>query len=691
MDKKGSAISLKKAQDHIACEREPIHLPGSIQPYGILFVVDQATDVILQTAGHTGPLFGSGRPILGNTVKNVLGDSLATLIHRAETVLTCESNYLGVVGPFGDGSELTVTAHLVHGSVIVELEPHAHTTLSAATMLANIRANTERIGGADDILVACKLAICEVRRITGYDRVMIYKFLADGTGSVIAETKDGRLSPFLNHRYPASDIPKQARELYQRNAIRVIPDVSYTPAPLILEFSPATKRPLDMSSSVLRSVSPVHIQYLKNMDVGASMSVSLLPRSELWGLIACHNTTAKLMPYEVREACKHVGQILSQAIRAREQTDSYRVARELDLARDGVMRALISVDDPGTLFLELCPELQIMVPSHGVAILRKGIVVTAGHAPSESQVRDLGAWLEHRISNGELFVTNCLAEECPVAKAFASEVCGLLSIVLPGDVPVTLMWFRAEQVEEIQWAGNPNEAMGPGSHLGALNPRKSFATWRESVRGRSRAWEKVELETVQGFMPRAAFVLQQERVRQLNHLLSEANDRLAALASTDSLTGVANRRAFDEFLGKEWARASRVRSSLALIILDLDFFKQYNDFYGHGLGDECLRRVAQTLQEKRRAADFAARIGGEEFALILPDTDIQGAMAVAEATRSRIERLELPHSQSPMGIVTASFGAAVVIADRDGSAQALMQAADKALYEAKRRGRNRVT
>jgi diguanylate cyclase (GGDEF)-like protein len=180
-------------------------------------------------------------------------------------------------------------------------------------------------------------------------------------------------------------------------------------------------------------------------------------------------------------------------------------------------------------------------------------------------------------------------------------------------------------------------------------------------------------------------------VEELNHLLAEVNERLAALALTDGLTGLANRRAFDQYLEKEWIRASRPPCRpLALIVLDLDFFKQYNDHYGHVMGDQCLKKVAQILQRGRRAADLAARIGGEEFSLILPATNVDGAMAVAESLRKRIEGLKLLHARSPMAVVTASFGVAAAMNDENGTVENLTQAADKALYAAKENGRNRV-
>jgi chemotaxis family two-component system sensor kinase Cph1 len=682
-------MPVRNSPDLSACEREPIHVPGSIQPHGFLLVVDQTTGSILQSAGDAARLLAHSECVLGKTVQEVMGISVAYLLRQSETILLRDPAYLATIRPRGGREELTITGHQGNGVAIIEAEPAARSE-SAATTLASIRATTERVTGATDLGEACRLAAAEVRRITGYDRVLIYQFLPDGSGSVLAEVKDDHLLPFLNHRFPASDIPQQARDLYRRSAIRVIPNVGYKPAPLLPVLCPTTSRPLDMSHCILRSVSPVHIRYLQNMNVGASMSVSLLRRGELWGLIACHNSTAKIVPYETQEACRHVGQVLSQQIRVREEADVHRVSHELGAARDEVLRALGAADNSGAALLDLCAELQSVVPSNGIAVCWKGAVASAGHVPSAARVSQLAAWLNRRAANAELFVTDSLAKEYPQAAAFASHASGLLSIVLHVEEPAVLMWFRAEQIAEIKWAGNPNEPVEPKSPLDALNPRKSFATWAETERGHCRPWGVADIESVRMFLPRAAVVLQQQKLRELNHLLQEANGQLSALASTDGLTGVANRRAYDECLLKEWARVGRTGRPLAVIILDLDFFKQYNDHFGHLAGDECLKQVARVLQANRRPTDLAARIGGEEFSLVLPDTNLKGAIVVAESVRSRIEDLHRDHPKSPMGFVTVSCGIATSTARKKGTVQDLLLRADQALYDAKKTGRNRV-
>jgi diguanylate cyclase (GGDEF)-like protein len=680
-------MAYDKALGHSACDSEPIHVPGSIQPYGLLCVIDRSTDLIMQAAGDATRIMGFRGSVLGHTAVELLGVSLDDLVRRADTAILSEPVFLANLAPFDDQREVAIAAHQVDGVTVVEALPSTPPS-SSTRILAYIRSITHRIGGAANVTEASELAAIEAQRITGYERVLIYRFLSDGSGSVIAEANGSQLPRLLNHRFPGSDIPAQARELYLRNAIRTIPDVDYIPAPLMPAAFPLTRRPLDMSHCQLRSVSPIHIRYLKNMGVGASMSVSLLQGSELWGLIVGHNTTAKMMPYETQEVCRHVGQILSQRIRASDESQRYQLASELSAARDSAMRPLIAANPDEDLLPIMLLELQSVVPSSGAAVVCKGTTLTTGRAPARGELNDLAAWVQHRLADGQVLATDRLSAEFPPAKRFAADASGLLAMVLPGDDPGTVMWFRSEQIQEINWAGNPHEPPTPSTSLGVLNPRRSFATWQESVRENSKPWEAGEIESARAFIQRVTVVMQKKRLRQLNTLLSEANERLSELASQDGLTGLSNRRKFDERLLTECSRASRTNASLALLILDVDFFKQYNDNYGHAFGDACLKQVALVLQEARRATDLAARIGGEEFALILPDTDIGGAAVVAEGIRARIEGLHLPHAKSPLGIVTVSVGVAVANSDALTSARDLMLAADKALYKAKSGGRN---
>ena len=342
---------------------------------------------------------------------------------------------------------------------------------------------------------------------------------------------------------------------------------------------------------------------------------------------------------------------------ARDALFQSRLAVNLATTRDKIMRALIASADPRSTIFDMSSELLALAGARGFAIMWNETLMSAGWVPPDTELRPLAVWLEQQMGDGKMFVTNRLSEIYPASPRLEADASGVLSIALPVDDRALLIWFRPQTIEADC----------------VFEP-----------------WSRADIESVEGFQPRLAFVLQQQRVRELNDLLGRANEQLLALAATDGLTGVANRRGFHERLGQEWSLSTRLGTPLGLIILDLDFFKQYNDSFGHLMGDECLKRIAKVLSQKHRAADFVARFGGEEFAILLPDTNVEGALAVAEATRSQIEELRLVHPQSPYGVVTASVGVATALPYETCTAELLVQAADEALYASKKSGRNRV-
>jgi two-component system, chemotaxis family, sensor kinase Cph1 len=266
---------------------------------------------------------------------------------------------------------------------------------------------------------------------------MIYRFLHDGAGSVVAEDKVDELDPFLHHRYPATDIPKQARALYLRNLVRVIPDANYSPAPLVPALNPKTNAPLDMSECALRSVSPIHLQYLRNMGVRASMSVSIVVEGALWGLIAFHHTSPKLVPYELREVCKHVGQILSQQVKAREQDELHHERLGLAAAREELVDDLSKVRAIEQALLERTGELRRLLSADGVAVLSGDRVSSTGHAPTEDQIRELAEWLLN-TATFDPYVTDSLVRQHAPAAAYGAEASGLLATVVSREEPLML-------------------------------------------------------------------------------------------------------------------------------------------------------------------------------------------------------------------------------------------------------------
>jgi chemotaxis family two-component system sensor kinase Cph1 len=521
------------------CDREPIHVPGSIQPHGVLLVTDIDSLRILQVAGETDRILGrSIGTICDHTIAEILGLRAATLVTSAQ--VTSEPVHLGSIAVAG--AKLCLTVHDRDRLRILEIEPSSPLPQSAAEALAQVRKTAAVFDRSLDRTDLLQRAAREARRLTGFDRVMIYRFLRDGSGSVAAEARAEELPPFLNHRYPASDIPKQARELYLRNLIRVIPDVSYTPAPLIAPLNPATKAPLDMSECTLRSISPIHVQYLKNMNVAASMSVSIVVDGALWGLMAFHHMAPKLVPYELREMSKHLGEILSRQVKAREDAEAHRQMLFLTARREKLLAILSKASAIDLALLEHAAELENVIPADGAAVLFGDKVSATHRAPSQEQVRELVNWLLD-TGRSDLFETSSLLRHYAPESGYSREASGLLAIVVSREEPLVLLWFRAEQLETVNWAGNPHKPAEPGTAMGTLNPRKSFEIWKETVHNQSEPWSAAEVDAARNLGRSIFELLQKQKLTELNAQLRGAlSDREALLVQKDLLMQEVNHR-----------------------------------------------------------------------------------------------------------------------------------------------------
>jgi two-component system, chemotaxis family, sensor kinase Cph1 len=529
---KASAAMSDSSLGHMLeeCNREPIHIPGAIQPHGILLAIRPEDGAVVQVAGPVGAWLGREEgSLVGSELADLLGFEAAHRVSAQTADHVAEPVFLGTLDLSATPGRLDLFAHRSTGYLIVELEASEPQETPAARLLGTIRAMSSELEGAAGLAQLCQVAARRFRALTGFDRVMIYRFVENGAGCVFAEDKIEALPPFLNHHYPASDIPQQARALYTRNVIRVIPDVHYAPAPLVPHKLPGGED-LDLSDATLRSVSPVHIRYLKNMGVAASMSVSILVDGELWGLVACHHTTPRLVPFTLREATKHLGQVLSQQIKAREVAQGNRERLRLAEARENLIDALARSNSVESGLREQVGSLLRLIPADGVALHLGADIVGAGHLPKPHQIGELATWLLEAGSSG-LFNTACLSAAFPPAAEFTAAASGLLAVVLSRQEPAVLMWFRAETIETINWAGNPHEPLSADARIGALNPRKSFELWKETVRGRSRSWTAAEIESARRFRDAARDLNQREQLRRLNlqlrHALSQNEELLA--------------------------------------------------------------------------------------------------------------------------------------------------------------------
>ncbi len=565
--------------DLTICDREPIHIPGSIQPHGVMLVVDRGRMVVTHAAGAIEAWFGEDWP--GATLATLLGAAAAAEAQRI-TAAGKSGRLDRIVPPHARHLTLDATLNVSGAHLLVELEP-SPLLGSSSTLLPQLEMAAAAMEQAANLPQLCEVAATEFRRLTGYGRVMVYRFLEDDAGMVVAEDAAPGQHAFLHHHFPASDIPKQARALYVRNLVRVIPDVSYRPAPLRPTWAEAT--PLDMSDSILRSVSPVHIQYLKNMGVGASASISIVTGGVLWGLIACHNDTPRPIAADIRTACRALAASLARQIKAREETDAYRERVRLRTFEDDIVALLMREGSLNDAISDHIGEFMKMLDSDGVAILRGSDLVLGGRCPPTDVVRELAMWAIDKAT-GTVFATGTLADHVPLSEDDGAVAAGLLAVTLSASEPWVLLWFRAEQIEVVNWAGNPHKNMTMNTG-GTLNPRASFEAWSETVRGRARRWIMPEIEAAARLRVAVVNAWQTRRIRDLNReLLNTLDQKDQLLKQKEFLIGEVNHR---------------VQNSLALVSSFLTLqSKAADDAALQGALEEARRRITAVALVHRR-------------------------------------------------------------------------------------------
>jgi chemotaxis family two-component system sensor kinase Cph1 len=403
----------------------------------------------------------------------------------------------------------------------------------------------------------CQDVVKEVRRITGFDRVMIYQFDQEAAGRVIAEDTNQE-TPYLDLHYPPSDIPKQARQLYTLNWLRLIPDISYQPVTLIPEPNPFTNQPLDLSLSVLRSVSPIHLEYLQNMGVTASMSISLIQDQKLWGLIACHHSSPKYVPYNIRTACEFIGQVMSVELANKEASEDIEYKMQLKSLQTQFVEVLSQAEYFLEGLVQLKSQLLNLVNATGAVICSGTQYIRVGETPSEEAVHALLDWIKPQIHHS-LFETRSLSSVYPAAESFKAIASGVLALEISKVHHNYLLWFRPEVIQTVNWGGNPNkpvEVLDDGSLR--MSPRKSFELWQETVRGCSLPWKSYEVEGVAELRSLIVGIVlrQADELASMNFELQRSNEELdsfAYIASHDlkePLRGIHN---YANFLMEDYA------------------------------------------------------------------------------------------------------------------------------------------
>ncbi|MDO9418752.1 HWE histidine kinase domain-containing protein [Pararhizobium sp.] len=476
------------------CDREPIHQLGSVQPFGFLLAV--SSDWLISRASANAAEFTGIEPLalIGRHLGDVTG---AEALHTIRNHLTLVRGPDALERIFGirfgsDPEPFDVALHISDGTIVLEAERSQ--TDRDNVGINSIRGIMGRLDQAQTMEAFFREGARQARALTGFDRVMVYRFDEEGAGEVVAEAAKAGIGSFMGLHYPASDIPVQARALYLRNLFRIIADIDAEPVgivPGVDEYG----RPLDLSMSILRSVSPIHIEYLRNMGVGASLSISIVVEGKLWGLFACHHYSARLPSFERRSTAELFGQMFASRLESRQrrlaldyETRTRRIADQL----------LTSVADNSTLLTDpawLVDALADVIPADGIGVWVNGQLSLVGLTPDEDGFATLVKGL-NRNAAGKIFATDHLSGFL-ASDVTDSATAGFLAIPISRSPRDYVVLFRQEIIRTVRWAGDPHKPVEYGPNGPRLTPRKSFEAWSELVRGRSLPFTAAELRVAE--------------------------------------------------------------------------------------------------------------------------------------------------------------------------------------------------
>ena len=491
-----SLISTDTPVDLTNCDREPIHLLGNVQPFGALIAV--SSDWLIQHAS------ANIDKITGTEAGDMIGAPLAsflpaTSVEKLRRKLSASTHENAVTRLFGfplfsDSRLFDISIHQSGQSYVFEFEAKArgreHDELALVTPML------QRISAESDIVSSADQAARQLRALSGFDRVMVYRFGPEGDGKVIAEAKDkADDETYFGLQFPASDIPRQARALYKKNLLRLISDVDATVSPIVPQTSPEGE-PLDLSMAVTRAVSPIHLEYLRNMKVKASMSVSIVIRGELWGLFACHHREPLYIDYERRTAIELFAQFYAYELERQESRTTADAIQQAQRLHDRIMMQVSSGDSLISAFPTMAREIAKTIPYDGIALYSDGAYLTEGSTPEKVDFQRIARFLNTAAAS-RVYATDHLAARMPSIEAFQDTCAGVLAIPISRRPRDYIVLFRREIAHQVKWAGNPHKPVDAGAFGARLTPRKSFDVWKEDVANRSEQWSPTALRAAE--------------------------------------------------------------------------------------------------------------------------------------------------------------------------------------------------
>ena len=479
-----STLKTASMPDLSQCGSEPIHIPGAIQPHGALLAALAEGLLVTHASANLAAILG--RPVeavLGRSLENAIGESACRVLLDARTSGALTPEHVHSL-PLPDGGVLNLRAHRTGRHICIDIEPQE---LEPTRPLFMARQVVTAFRHAASAIELCELAVEGLKALSGYDRVMAYRFLEDGHGEVIAEAREPSLKAYLGQHYPASDIPPPARHLYLRQRVGAIVDSSYIPVPLCADATLDDGAPIDLTHSALRSASPIHCEYMRNMNTAASLTIGLAYGSDLWGMLVCHHSKPRCAGFEMRAAADLIGLVVSLLLVS---TSEAEVLTQR-LQGSATLRALTdhlaaAVPLPAALNAAKAEVLH-MVGATGAVVRLSGTLVCLGTTPSLPEIKFTLAAL-HASAGGDRVAVDDLSLRYPELADSIAEASGAMLLPLASGEDDAILWFRPELTRTIVWGGNPGEHTSTHPGTARISPRTSFDAWKETVKGHSSPW-----------------------------------------------------------------------------------------------------------------------------------------------------------------------------------------------------------